>query len=186
MTESSITLIRIFSLLLSTGLFAATWANDQPATRSKLAKTTRSATTEIVSQSPSQNVAPQEAGPVSKNLTDIASPQKDLPSGTTIAFEIQIGQRVKSIRIEGHELLLSEDDVQAHLEQLPIGLASGNYRIVDSMGGIGWLRVESSVDSPAKQLKQESIKTLVAEQSMQFIYINEAPSIQSAENTSEK
>lgn len=162
---------RILALIVSTGLFAGTWANDTP-----------------------DRVLAQKSVPLPKDLrvahalpeepewVPISRPMMETPvmiPEVVSEVRISMGTQQKTFEVDGADLLIAQEVLQLHLDQLPLGLPVGRYRIVDPLGGVGWLTVESGNDRGAGTLARTQkqpplISTIVDDATVQFIRIQNA------------
>ncbi|MCA8995846.1 MAG: hypothetical protein KDA80_02645 [Planctomycetaceae bacterium] len=123
MTDASPALTRIASLIAMTAIFAGLWANDGPGSSAIASRPSLSEPVVQIERTSAHDV----------QLTAISV------EGT-----------IKEISLETENLLVSKESLQNHLNQLPLGLPVGDYRMVDSLGGVGWLRVRISSNSGAR------------------------------------
>ncbi len=134
--------MRVISLILFTMIFAGAWANDRP--REHMAQKELPKPTAILSQET------EEAGSV---VVD-AIPQHVMPK--PVLEEItptEIGMTM-TISVETEGLTIKGKTVQQHIEKLPLGIANGDYLMVDPEGGVGWLRIRG------QQKRDEGLITL--------------------------
>jgi len=169
MLQISQSLPRTLALLVCTALFAGLWSNDRPARA--MAMKTAPLPRGIVEAEP-------EWVPISAAVAARASqPETPLISSPVSAsssarMEVTLGEHSKHFRLETSDLLIADELLQAHLNQLPLGISPGDYRIVDPLGGVGWLhvRVEGnrfSSRSPAPLL----LTTTVDAENVRFISV---------------
>lgn len=125
MTDSSPALTRFVALIAMTAVFAGLWANDGPSRPA--VRAAHASRTVLAAVSPAEVTEFRLTAPIS-----------------TTNSAVQIGRTVKTIAIESAHLNLSERELADHVGQLPMGIPAGDYRIVDSQGGVGWLRVRFS------------------------------------------
>lgn len=163
---------RILALIVSTGLFAGTWANDHPEGR--------------ISQKDlplPKNLAVASILPAEPEWIPIFKPMLEMPvmvSQPASEIRISAGSQQKSFEVDGADLLIADEVLQLHLEQLPLGLPVGKYRIVDELGGVGWLTVESLQSSETARPRTPRkgapiVSTTVDEATVQFIRIPNPP-----------
>lgn len=143
MSESSQAVIRSIALTTLTVLFAGIWGNDRP-THPTLAFLPPDQRTFVIAL----------AGPPARDL--LISKAASVASTRELRRSMQprtIPAMSRTISVESGELAISKGTLSGHLSRLPMGLAIGDYRLVDSLGGVGWLHVrglsnvvEGSVD----------------------------------------
>lgn len=159
---------RTLALMVCTLLFAGVWSNDRPV--AAMAMKTGPIPRGIVEQEP-------EWVPVSAPLiASSAAPVPATPTAGTADLKVSRGSVSKSFRVESSSLLIAEEILQSHLNQLPLGLAVGDYRIVDSLGGVGWLhvRIEGAESANAgRSSLPRLLTTTVDDGEMQFIPVKE-------------
>lgn len=139
MSETSQSVMRVVGLITFTMFFAGAWANDQP--REQMAQKEMPKPTAILSKEESQ---PQESA-------DIAAPEEvvSLPVPPPVELPKPLLDTVQPTRIgmtmtisvETEGLSIAEKTVQQHIQKLPLGIANGDYLMVDPLGGVGWLRI---------------------------------------------
>lgn len=170
MFEMSLLLSRTLALTASIAVFAGIWSNDQPV--ELLARKTVPVPQGLVQAEPEWVPVTEMTPRISR--VDTVSPQASSPqTSEQVALSIGIGSSVKTFTVDATELLIPEDILQSHLEQLPLGLAVGRYRIVDSLGGVGWLNVRQTGESQRGMASRQLISTSVEEQNVQFIYVSD-------------
>ncbi|WP_437205526.1 hypothetical protein [Planctomicrobium sp. SH664] len=122
--EASQSTMRVLALFAATAFFAGLWNGDQQETA---------------------RPRPAMAGWIPYAPRDVSGPQlavQDRTDGLVAPLmEIRRGAQTRTFSVEPDELSLTSAEISDHLAQLPIGLAAGDYRIVDDRGGVGWLRV---------------------------------------------
>lgn len=147
MLEASHAVSRITALIAFSALFAGAWSLDRsPET---LALRERPRTTPLVRTKP------------------VPRPLVATPTSTTFAGRVEVTERRLTVSIEDESLQISPDVIERHLSQLPLGIAAGDYRIVDAQGGVGWLRVRGGMATTGVP----QLTTTVDEQPMRFIRI---------------
>lgn len=163
---------RILALIVSTGLFAGTWANDHPQG--------------LISQKDlplPKNLAVSHVLPAEPEWIPISKPMLEMPvmvSQPASEIRISAGSQQKTFEVDGTDLLIADEVLELHLEQLPLGLPVGRYRIVDELGGVGWLTVEStqapdSARSRSPRKGSPIVSTTVDDATVQFIRIANPP-----------
>lgn len=157
MTETSQSLIRLIALVAVTAFFAGLWNNDRPV--GVMARKSAPQTNSLAQQTPQ---APRSAAPA-------------IPGDTSMTtLQVNIGRLSKTFTVRGDDLGLSPDQLLLHLEQLPLGLPAGNYRIVDSLGGVGWLTVQASGAAASGSPASPLLTTQVQDEAVRFIRIDRA------------
>ncbi|MEW4490430.1 hypothetical protein AB1L42_20260 [Thalassoglobus sp. JC818] len=151
MVEASQSALRVVLLVTFSLLFAGLWANDRPQ--------------EIMAQKEPMHSGSTLIGDDSSmtSMTELVTslpPLEDIP---TMEAEI-----VLTISVETDGLTLSPADVSSHIRQLPIGMASGDYMIVDPHGGVGWLRIRGQVSTTVESSLHS---TNVGDVCMRFIRV---------------
>lgn len=135
MVEASQSALRVILLVTFTLLFAGLWANDQP---NQLLVQKQPARSHVVvaEQTDSLVVEPGELVETSSNVGMTLPELEDVPTETASI--------TLNISIETDGLTLSDDEVKEHVRQLPLGIADGDYMMVDPHGGVGWVRVRGN------------------------------------------
>ena len=135
MLEASQSALRVILLIMFTVLFAGLWANDRP--HHLLAhKQSPKPSLILAEQTDSLLLAPEELAE-STSEADIQFPE--LEEIATDSTSISL-----SIAFETEGLTLTDQEIQRHLSQLPLGIADGDYMMVDPHGGVGWVRVRGN------------------------------------------
>jgi len=134
MNETTQSISRLLALVAFTALFAGLWANDRPA--NAMALKTGPIPHGIV-------VIEPEWIPVSETELTSAMLDKNVSTPQVPNLDVQFGSQSKTITVESAQLLIAREVLQSHLNQLPLGISAGDYRIVDSLGGVGWLHVRT-------------------------------------------
>ena len=130
MLESTQPVMRVVALVAFTALFAGLWNGDREAWSSQPPP---AAMAQWVPHVPREmDNEPKLAGITGKH----SEPQLASP-----VLEMRIGGVTKSFTIDSGDLALTAEMIPQHLAQLPMGIAGGDYRLVDSRGGVGWLHV---------------------------------------------
>jgi len=166
MTETSQSIFRVLALTACIALFAGIWSNDHP--QQALAMNTGPIPRGVVEQEP-------EWIPVPESVQHIEVPQNSLPARPKAALEISVGNQNKQFELETGGLLIAAEILEAHINQLPIGIAAGDYRIVDSLGGVGWLHVRThgKISSSSSRLLPKLLTTTIDNASVQYIRVTE-------------
>jgi len=144
MNEMTQSISRVLALVALTALFAALWANDRPANAMALKSGPIPQGMVIVEP---EWVPVPETEPASETL------EENVSSLQSPELKVQFGSQSKSIVIESAQLLIAREVLQSHLNQLPLGISAGDYRIVDSLGGVGWLHVRAEETSTPRTSK---------------------------------
>ncbi|WP_437225737.1 hypothetical protein SH661x_004209 [Planctomicrobium sp. SH661] len=160
MVELQQTITRSLALIAFTAIFAGVWANDQPPR--KMAQRTAPIQRGIAEVEP-EWVPVEESESLSVIADSIPSPAPEM--------RVTLGRQAKSFSVEADGLLIAEVILQAHLDQLPLGLDVGDYRIVDPLGGVGWLYVRVEGETPQKMKSGRMLSTTVGEESVRFIQV---------------
>jgi hypothetical protein len=145
MLETSQPLVRAFALVAATALFAGIWANDRP----QAAPAPRSIATRSRHSALGEKPAAQPAS----------------------TMTVSLGTVSRTWTIDADALLIPASRFDQHVAQLPVGLPSGDYRIVDSLGGVGWLHVRSQGAVNLPLASSPLLTTLVEGEPVRFIRI---------------
>lgn len=174
-------------LVAATAMFAGLWANDQP--DRILAQKTPPRGNPLV-QSPSEKPVPtrENAVAVKESVEQEqvfwqptrpevrqVSVEEIAPRIEQIAkpvYAVALGTMEKTIRVEGEELSIEAAELSKHLMQLPMGIPVGDYRIVDSLGGVGWLRVRTLSLDAELQVSSDLYTTTVDGRDVRFIPVS--------------
>ena len=139
--ETSQSVIRVITLVGFTLMFATMWANDRPS--EMMARKDPPPSEAVLTQETHGLV--HESEQVSEGLTN----SMQVMTLELDEISIESTEMVLSIDIETEGLTLTDEASQAHLRNLPLGIADGDYMMVDPQGGVGWVRVrgQQQVDS---------------------------------------
>jgi len=159
MLETSQSAIRMIALVIFTALFAGLWANDHP-DESVAIHFTPIDQPIVESTMAREGIATHQQQKRVQNETVQAS-----NSSTMIATQ-------KSFVLELDDLQLSKAVIAKHVNQLPFGMETGDYRIVDSLGGVGWLRIRSS--QSREPTGKPMLETTVGATQVRFIRVQTA------------
>ncbi len=170
-------LIRAASLMFATGMFAGLWVNDQPVVESRQTLLQELVPAPVVlsedewtawvavSEDPSEQNALDAneardsrevaAVTVTEEFTDEWQP---LPAAS-IVIERPVSQQTEEVvrraptspvqrrTIDSEHLSLPLSLIQRHLDLLPAEIETGDYRIIDPYGGVGWLFIRNTDES---------------------------------------
>lgn len=173
MSESSQSITRMLALIAFTAIFAGLWSNDQPVRAMALKN---SPIPHGIAGGESRQKQLQQGEPEWVPVTEPrveTQVQTFAASLSATARQVSMGSQSKSFTIESADLLIADQILHAHLDQLPLGMAAGNYRIVDSLGGVGWLRVRINGAAGIDAGENLILSTTVNEESMRFIRVAE-------------
>jgi hypothetical protein len=162
MIDAPALISRLLALLAATALFAGMWSADRPV--DAIALRHGSTKHAIVQREP-------EWIPLEESVR-IAAPVADHVIST--ALTLNVGAASKTLTVESEGLAITAELLQQHLEQLPLGIPVGDYRIVDSLGGVGWLRVRSAA-AMHRSASTQLLTTSLGGAQVQFIRI--APAV---------
>jgi hypothetical protein len=162
----------IAALLAFSGLFAGLWSHDGSGANGTAVATVRQGTPGAV--------------PVMRQDTPPADPADDATrtreAVRSVSWTVTLGGRQNRFSVETDGLMLSTAVLEKHLGQLPVGLTPGDYRIVDPLGGVGWLRVrgeETALTASSPPL----LTTSVNENTVHFIRTADTPHNRTASAT---
>lgn len=168
MAETSQSAMRVISLVLFTALFAGAWANDQP--RERMAEKTQPEPTAILSQEAQESELSRVAMPteVMPNVPELpaASAVVDVPALEELK-PVAVGMTM-TISVETEGLTLVDETVQDHIQRLPLGIANGDYLMVDPLGGVGWLRIRGQQQKDSGEM---ILKTSIDESVVRYIRV---------------
>lgn len=164
MIETSQSLARLAALIAVTAGFALLWANDQP--DAQLAMKTGP----VFQPLAGQPLPAESRSRTSRSRTSSVAPR---PTAAAIApvREVMLGGVAKSFAVEAEGLAISSESLTEHLDQLPLGLAAGDYRIVDPLGGVGWLRIRETPAESRTSRGSEVVTTSAAGGDVRFIRV---------------
>ena len=133
MVEASQSVLRVVVLIVFTLLFAGLWANDKP--REIMAKHSDAQSGLILTQD-SQELAHDADQHIESrdSVSQLSFNELSELSNETVQLGLQI-------EIESTGLTLSNDEIDQHIRKLPMGIADGDYLIVDPQGGVGWIKI---------------------------------------------
>lgn len=148
MAESSQSAMRIIALIFFTMLFAGAWANDRP--RETMAQKELPKPTAILSQEETPGEEILAPLPTEELVEEVVA--TDVPQ--SILEELKPVSLVKTmtISIETEGLTLHDESVQSHLQRLPLGIANGDYMMINSQGGMGWIRIRGQQRDAGERL----------------------------------
>jgi hypothetical protein len=159
MTDTPAFITRLLALIASTALFAGMWAGDGPA--DGMALHHKTGVNSLVQREP-------EWVPIEEPITHrVAASAATVSPGLTLS----VSGISKSLTVESDGLAIAPELLQRHVEQLPLGIAAGDYRIVDSQGGVGWLRVRSTSSANGPSDAMRLMTTSIDGAPVQFIRI---------------
>lgn len=138
MAETSQSAMRVISLVLFTALFAGAWANDEP--REKMAQKELPKPTAIMSQEDVEQDVPVQPENVVSHVAQTAPKSVPVAPPLEELQPVGIGMTM-TISVETEGLTLVDETVANHIQRLPLGIANGDYLMVDPLGGVGWLRI---------------------------------------------
>lgn len=147
MSESPQSIVRVLALVAFTALFAGLWGTDSAPNRPETGIADRSV--------PAPAVAPADESESARTTSMI--PEQLARTETVATTEAPTFET--AISVDPGSLTLRPGQLQQHLNQLPLGTPAGRFRIVDDHGGVGWLRVRSTMQADASAnsvLKTES------------------------------
>lgn len=152
MAETSQSAMRVIALVLFTMIFAGAWANDQP--RESMAQKDPPKPTAIISQEEQPVDRSDESDEPGDELvsTEAIIKKVVLPELEEVS-PVEVGMTL-TISVETEGLSLKERNIAEHIQQLPLGIANGDYLMVDPQGGVGWLRIrgQQQKDQGERQL----------------------------------
>ncbi len=185
-SEQQSIIARMAALLVCVFLFGAAWSQDQPdprllAQRELILPNIGGASPPaILAVTRTRAANEQQLEPVARALTTAPLTAAVATESATISQPllkpdahvelIAISQSMTVVRDDLHGSL---ETLMQHVSQLPMGLPTGQYRIVDSHGGTGWLKVRQNAAFPTAPLPGGMISTATAEDTMRFIQISQ-------------
>lgn len=164
MAETSQSAMRVISLVLFTALFAGAWANDQP--RERMAEKTQPEPTAILSQEAQESELSREVMPTVAEVAASSTPAVDVPALEELK-PVSVGMTM-TISVETEGLTLVDETVQHHIQRLPLGIANGDYLMVDPLGGVGWLRIRGQQQEDSGEM---ILKTTIEESVVRYIRV---------------
>lgn len=162
MTDTSQSVIRIAALVAATVLFAAVWRSDQ--TGHELALQTSPGSRVIVRRE-QPGVRMPTSRPEWQAALVLLDGEGDCPA---VIQKDSSGMKLVTARCDG--LTLDLITLGTHLRQLPLDIPAGDYRIVDSAGGVGWLRVQTDAARAASS-RDALLTTRVNSVEVRFIRV---------------
>ena len=140
MSESPQSIVRVLALVAFTALFAGLWGTDSASHRKSNGLADRSTPAPAVAPADESDAArTTSTGP---KVTDQFGRTETVATTEAPTFET-------AISVDPGSLTLRPGQLQQHLNQLPLGTPAGRFRIVDDHGGVGWLRVRSTMQADA-------------------------------------
>ncbi len=173
MLEASQTIMRVAALSFFTAMFAGLWANDRPDGSLALKHQPINDPIARILYGEHEHVPVLQPHKLSKTpLQPVVLSHVSKTEAANKIASVDLRGMSKTFSVEGAELQISTEVLEQHIAQLPLGIAAGDYRIVDSLGGVGWLRVRSSSGIETTH-SQQALSTTVELQSVQFIRITQ-------------
>ncbi len=172
-------LVRLVPLIVATGMFAGLWANDQHIApqiivslqdAAKVVETDHHSGFASVPSNLSADSMENLWQPVksdSKPLLEILPRSSPAPSPPKVVTQI--------CSIDTIHLTISQAALQQHIDLLPDDLPSGDYRIIDSFGGVGWLIVRPVGDAQETIVDDGVWTTTVDGENVRFIRATPQP-----------
>lgn len=108
---------------------------------------------------------------VAEEIATVVPPAVPHSTALAAASEVSLVAVSQSITLVRDDLHGSLESLMQHVSQLPMGLPSGEYRIVDSHGGTGWLRVRQTAAFPAIARDHDLIVTEADGETLRFIHL---------------
>lgn len=143
MLEGSQALIRIVALACTTIAFAAGWSNDQvPALAGEPAA---------------------QPNPFVQFFNELNGQPAHESHARVV---VEINGICKSFELETTSPHLQGEALREHLAQIPLGIAEGDYQIVDQDGQSGWLRVRTNM--PLTSNQNATLLTTVKNQTVRY------------------
>lgn len=178
MSETSQSLIRALALAAFTAIFAGMWNNDRPTDPTlalRLPADQRSFVCQHVSTAPVFKLSgsPKTAKSVAKTTPLIPGKTVEVSAPPTQTVGMQ---QPRTISIEADGLMIPQAELTQHMNQLSLGIAAGDYRIVDSLGGVGWLHVVDGSQMSFTSTAAEMLITEIGDSIVRFIPVQHARS----------
>lgn len=150
MSETSQSVMRAVALVVLTAGFAGVWQNDRPADPSIARYVPADQRTFLLARAGSMpTLAPDQPAPepvVAANAgQSLLCAESTRPESAALGATPSLS---RAISLDVSELMITQQELLRHLMQLPLGIAAGEYRIVDPQGGVGWLRVSGEMAPP--------------------------------------
>jgi len=156
-------LVRLFALVAATGVFAGLWANDQPVPTDDVIAlqhlTVRIPLEPLAEELPVSTLQSSEEDwqtlPTESHSSESVTSLSMRP-GDPFPDPIPPRTEIRAIHLD--QLTISEAELQKHLRLLPETIPAGDYRVIDSFGGVGWLIVRP-VDSSVETVAEDGVWT---------------------------
>ncbi|QDT33672.1 hypothetical protein [Thalassoglobus polymorphus] len=167
MVEKSQSVMRVVSLVLFTMIFAGAWANDRP--REVLAQKEMPKPSASISQE-ADTGATALAGAVSERTApEVVVPEHVMPKPVLEDITPSEFGMTMSISVETEGLTIKGKTVQQHIQKLPLGIANGDYLMVDPEGGVGWLRIRGQQKPDDRAI---TLSTQIGEATVRYMRVS--------------
>ncbi|MBT5017901.1 MAG: hypothetical protein HON04_04095 [Planctomicrobium sp.] len=168
MAETSQSAMRVIGLIFFTMVFAGAWANDRPNERMALKEMPKS--TEILSKEDetASEVAPEVKAEEELVAIEVPAPI-EIPRPVLEVLDPTAIDMTMTISIESLGLSIADVTIKQHVQELPLGIANGDYLMVDPQGGVGWIRIRGQQQ---KDTGETMLATTIGDEVVRYMRVS--------------
>lgn len=173
MAEASQSAMRIVGLIFFTMVFAGAWANDQP--RERMAQREMPKPSAVLTHD-DPNVEAQPVVDIDQTAVAIDVPAPvEIPAPVLDVLDPTSLDMTLTISIESEGLSIAESTIKKHVHELPLGIANGDYLMVDPAGGVGWIRIRGQQQ---RDLGDTLLATTVNDEVVRYLRVSPVDAVE--------
>lgn len=178
MAETSQSAMRVIGLIFFTMVFAGAWANDRPNERMALKEMPKS--TEILSKEDetASEVAPEVKAEEELVAIEVPAPI-EIPRPVLEVLDSTAIDMTMTISIESEGLSIVDATIKQHVQELPLGIANGDYLMVDPQGGVGWIRIRGQQQ---KDTGETMLATTIGNEVVRYMRVSPVDAVEPVQN----
>lgn len=173
MAETSQSAMRVIGLIFFTMVFAGAWANDRP--NERMAQKEMPKPTAIISKEETAiEVKPVVEAEEELVVIEVPAPI-DIPTPVLEVLDPTAISMTMTISIESEGLSIADTTIKQHVQELPLGIANGDYLMVDPEGGVGWIRIRGQQQ---KDTGETMLATTIGDEVVRYMRVSAVDAVE--------